>query len=301
MATTNSKQYVKDELQTIIKKCNSKTEFAREIGYIYYNGRVAKIINKLIIENDLDCNHFDSSLQYEIRRKYNKVDKICPVCSKQFVDLSGSPKEKTTCSISCSNTYFSASKHTEASNLKRSLKLKSNYKFKQPDEQSKSHKQPKQPKYCKHCSFLLLEKQREFCSNSCASKFRSQNPEYRKKLSDLAKQRVANGTHKGWTTRSKIKPSYAELYIAKLLNELEIKFKPEHPAGRWFIDFADIDRKLALEVDGKQHNLPERKLSDLRKDQYLIDDGWIVKRIKWKKITKEFRDFLISELKDFFK
>jgi len=48
-------------------------------------------------------------------------------------------------------------------------------------------------------------------------------------------------------------------------------------------------KKLALEIDGKQHSYPDRKVSDEKKDSYLLNEGWKVCRIKWRKITKDFR------------
>lgn len=39
-------------------------------------------------------------------RKYQIITKLCPVCFKPFETLKDNPREKTTCSHSCSNTYF---------------------------------------------------------------------------------------------------------------------------------------------------------------------------------------------------
>ena len=39
-------------------------------------------------------------------KKYERIEKKCPVCSKVFTAKKGSPKEKVTCSYSCSNTHF---------------------------------------------------------------------------------------------------------------------------------------------------------------------------------------------------
>lgn len=56
-------------------------------------------------------------------RKYKRVDKQCPVCDSAFEARIGHPKEKTTCSQSCSNTYFNYGNTREAREKKsRSLK-----------------------------------------------------------------------------------------------------------------------------------------------------------------------------------
>ncbi len=114
------------------------------------------------------------------------------------------------------------------------------------------------------------------------------------------KNSIKNGTHKGWASRDKLKPSYPEQYIIKLLNELNIITIREYKVGKWFVDFANIDKKLALEIDGKQHEYADRKASDEIKDEFLKNNGWNILRIKWKKITKEFREELIKSILKFF-
>ena len=93
-------------------------------------------------------------------------------------------------------------------------------------------------------------------------------------------------------------PSFPESITIQILNELQISLKRELRCGRWFIDFADVEQKIAIEIDGKQHELPERKAKDIEKGTYLVSQGWIVYRIKWKKYTKEFREELKQMLID---
>jgi very-short-patch-repair endonuclease len=42
----------------------------------------------------------------------------------------------------------------------------------------------------------------------------------------------------------------------------------------YFIDFAFVDFYVAIEIDGSQHNLEERRISDLKKEELLISNGW---------------------------
>lgn len=52
----------------------------------------------------------------------------------------------------------------------------------------------------------------------------------------------------------------------------------------YFIDFAFENEKVAVEIDGSQHQLEERKKKDEKKDQTLISNGWRVLRFTAKEI-----------------
>lgn len=62
-------------------------------------------------------------------------------------------------------------------------------------------------------------------------------------------------------------------YADKFLIQREYSFFP------YFIDFAFVDLKIAIEIDGSQHLLPERKERDEKKDSLLQENGWRVIRI----------------------
>ena len=53
----------------------------------------------------------------------------------------------------------------------------------------------------------------------------------------------------------------------------------EYSMFPYFIDFAFVDIKLAIEIDGSQHLVPERMEKDKLKDQLLVDNGWKVIRL----------------------
>lgn len=88
----------------LIKESCSKTDFARKLGYRFYNGTVANKVNKIIEENSLSILHFDGGKSKKI--KYPTIIKVCPVCQKQFEAKKGARKEKQTCSYSCANKHF---------------------------------------------------------------------------------------------------------------------------------------------------------------------------------------------------
>jgi very-short-patch-repair endonuclease len=284
-----------DTFKRYVAESKSKIELTIKLGIGYSNGSVNKQVMDAIEYLRCSIDHFDSLYKNKLRRKYEEINKNCPICQKQFTTQKNHPKEKTTCSNKCSNTYFSEIRHTPESKQKVSLANHKRY-------LSESCICLIYIKNCKYCnnSFCSHKKNTILCSASCSAKYKWTIPGYREKQSSKAKERVANGTHKGWTSREKIKPSFAEKVTMEILNELNINYKRELKVNKWFVDFADDERKLALEIDGKQHDYPERKASDDIKDKYLISNGWQVLRIKWQRITPEFRNEVKQKINVFF-
>ena len=66
----------------------------------------------------------------------------------------------------------------------------------------------------------------------------------------------------------------------------------------YFIDFAFENDKVALEIDGSQHLLIERKLKDIEKDKTLNDNGWRVIRVTASEVMYNI-DNVILELNKF--
>ena len=57
----------------------------------------------------------------------------------------------------------------------------------------------------------------------------------------------------------------------------------------YFLDFY-IERNgkfIDLEIDGKQHQYKDRKESDIQRDKFLKDNGYLVYRINWNEINSE--------------
>jgi hypothetical protein len=69
----------------------------------FSNGQTLKKIRNFVFNNNIDISHFDVKKK---QRKYEIIEKKCPICGKKFTDKKGYKKEKTTCSHSCSNKYF---------------------------------------------------------------------------------------------------------------------------------------------------------------------------------------------------
>lgn len=106
-------------------------------------------------------------------------------------------------------------------------------------------------------------------------------------------------------------PSYPEECFINFLSEkgYDKKFliEREHPIFPFFIDFAFIDLKIAVEIDGSQHILDEkRKEKDLLKNETLIKNGWRVLRISenivktdWETLSLKIEEVIGDKTKTF--
>jgi very-short-patch-repair endonuclease len=71
----------------------------------------------------------------------------------------------------------------------------------------------------------------------------------------------------------------AESYLWQRLRSRQIhgfKFRRQHPVGKYILDFACIEARLAIEVDGGQHN--EMQINDDQRTALLEAQGWKVLR-----------------------
>jgi very-short-patch-repair endonuclease len=144
--------------------------------------------------------------------------------------------------------------------------------------------------------FTPLLRSNSVCSDECMFERRSKAS--KKGYSTT----VSRNKFKGWRARTK-EPSYPEKYFIQLfIDENVTGYEREHNVDKYFIDFAFIDKKIALEIDGKQHELSERKQKDLDKDELLSRMGWQVFRIKWfNPRTTVGKDKLYPQIKNFLK
>lgn len=151
---------------------------------------------------------------------------------------------------------------------------------------------PKQEKVCPVCKqnfFISYSKRNQkTCSFQCGKYLGARN---------AAKTKTANGTHSGWHNR-RMEPSYPEKYFISLFeNEGIFGWEREVKIGKWFIDFAFADLKLAVEIDGRQHEDSDRKATDEKKDLFLKNLGWKVIRIQWRNpSTERGRNFLYPQI-----
>jgi very-short-patch-repair endonuclease len=57
------------------------------------------------------------------------------------------------------------------------------------------------------------------------------------------------------------------------------KFRRQHPLSEVVLDFACLETRLAVEIDGEAHNRSDRPERDVRRDAYLAARGFAVLRL----------------------
>ena len=66
-----------------------------------------------------------------------------------------------------------------------------------------------------------------------------------------------------------------------------IKFRRQHPTGRYCLDFFCNDARLAIEVDGEAHSRGDRPERDAARDAWLLAAGIATMRIPAEEILKD--------------
>jgi len=73
------------------------------------------------------------------------------------------------------------------------------------------------------------------------------------------------------------------------------KFRRQHEMGGHILDFYCSSAKLAVELDGFAHGLPEELLNDKRRDEFLAEQGIEVLRF-WNHEWRKNRDGCLLEI-----
>ena len=260
----------------------------------------------------------------EKRKQENTITKVCPCCGKSFTVVTGNKYEKKFCSRHCSAT-FSGNKSREKNEdtkQKISKSIKETLEKKTIEQKKESIKKALTTKNLLKEDSIHFDKPPRFCgicnasidwnnkTNLCQHCLRT--TEYGKKiLADNARnaQRklVEQGNHKGWMSRNT--SSYAEIFWKKVLDNNNIPYEREKTQKygngadeKYFLDFyiESKNRKIDLEIDGKQHKYEDRIEHDKVRDKRLQDLGFIVYRIEWNEInTKNGKALMKSKIDKF--
>ena len=66
-----------------------------------------------------------------------------------------------------------------------------------------------------------------------------------------------------------------------------LKFRRQFPVGPITTDFACLERRLIIEVDGEQHGMGDHPQRDAARDLSLQRDGFVVMRIAARDVLKD--------------
>lgn len=81
--------------------------------------------------------------------------------------------------------------------------------------------------------------------------------------------------------------SYPERYWKKIFDKVSLNYVEQYQIHTYQLDFALVEKKIDIEIDGDQHYLDDRIIeSDKRRNQYLENLGWKIIRIKWSDYKK---------------
>jgi very-short-patch-repair endonuclease len=116
--------------------------------------------------------------------------------------------------------------------------------------------------------------------------------ETKKRLRNIRLEFMKNNPDKTAWRLSNV--SYPEKLFIEYIesNGLDKKYSiiREYSVFPYFIDFAFVNQMVAIEIDGSQHLLPERKEKDDKKDNLLNELGWLVIRISEKEIKTNIKE-----------
>ena len=65
------------------------------------------------------------------------------------------------------------------------------------------------------------------------------------------------------------------------------KFRRQHPAGLFVLDFFCAEAKLAIEIDGFSHETEDRNRRDRRRDEWLDRQGIVTLRLSAGDVTRD--------------
>lgn len=111
------------------------------------------------------------------------------------------------------------------------------------------------------------------------------------------------GLLKEFVTKHRSNPTPAENALWQMLRGKKLegyKFRREHIIGSFIADFICLDKKLIVEVDGSIHQLPDNKMSDAERTEWLNSRGFEVIRFTNEQVlfeTEKTLDVISSKLK----
>ncbi|NIJ19149.1 very-short-patch-repair endonuclease [Sphingomonas naasensis] len=83
----------------------------------------------------------------------------------------------------------------------------------------------------------------------------------------------AGGRRNAKRLRKQMTPPEIGLWLALRRNDAGLRFRKQHGAGSYVLDFYCARAMLAVEVDGEAHGFGERPSRDAARDEWLVAQG----------------------------
>jgi len=109
-----------------------------------------------------------------------------------------------------------------------------------------------------------------------------------KQFRDPLQREIRRKNRIKYMKKQKRKDTQIELKVEKILKETKHKYVKQFSFdNKYLCDFAIPKKKLIIECDGDYwHNLPGSQESDLKRDKYIKNKGWIVLRF-WEHVINK--------------
>jgi very-short-patch-repair endonuclease len=230
--------------------------------------------------------------------KYNKNPKKCKNCNNI---IPYDNRVNDFCNRSCSGSYNNLNRNSEVyEKLSKTLSdAKSSMVMYRNGKRYNSYNEMvgdyyTSPKKCIICNSVLdyESRKRKTCSKECKTKYQSNKQKERLKLHPHKHPSVL-------CSKIRDKRSYPEIMLEDYLIDLgliiNVDYIPQHPIGKYVVDFFFPKLKLIIEVDGEYwHNLESDR--ELVREDYLIKSNFNIIHFWAKNITTKKHHTQIKEL-----
>ncbi len=223
------------------------------------------------------------------------IKRICNFCNESFETENQPCNKQRFCSVACARSYTGKI----VGNMRKGKKWEEFYsdpkKAKLKMIKNKGNK-PSEKYNCVICKkeFFVTGKRKKtakYCSYKCYWIDEGKNLKYAQKRAEIFKK------------IKKERPSIPQIFLCNYLKKkyCERNFVLEHSfliprkyfplkycknKKEFWLDIADLNRKIDFEVDGKMwHGSEEHKKIDAERDKILEEEGWTVVRIPAKEVT----------------
>lgn len=71
-----------------------------------------------------------------------------------------------------------------------------------------------------------------------------------------------------------------------------VKFRRQEPIGKYIVDFVSLEKKIIIELDGRQHNTDIGKKKDVIRTVFLTEQGYTVIRFWDNEVLKNINGVL---------